>query len=889
MKNLLFLVLLGVLGSCSFFQSMPPVRPLKDSLTQEYAAMRKQNISDVKYQLQFDLTDAKSFQGTSAIEFQLKEKMYLTLDFGGGEVQELIVNGKSARVTNYNGFFIEVPQEHQKVGANLVVVKYTHDYSRNGSGLYRYQDPVDNHVYLYSMFEPYHANEMFPSFDQPNLKATYRTRVLVPAGWQVITSVRESDKIAKGEVEEWLFPESAPFSTYTYSLHAGQYVVWEDRAETSKHKIPLRLFARKSLAQYVQTEDWFTWTKQGFRFFEKYYSYPYPYKKYDQLIVPDFNWGAMENVGAVTFNEDRFVSKGKKSKEQRVQLALTLFHEMAHMWFGNLVTMDWWNDLWLNESFATFSSYKGVAKATEFKDVWQRFYNSKQKAYQQDQSPVTHPVAQDCHHTDQALSSFDAITYRKGASVMKQLAYLLGDKTYRKGLKNYFKEFANKNTTLSDFMSAMEEVSRRDLKQWEQRWLKTAMLNTMEVYFQCKKGKITQFDIYQTGSKDYPTLRTHKTRLALFRKYRGAYKVHKTLAVEYSGEYTAVKKLIGTACPSIVYPNYGDHDYVSTQLDKKSLKAIESNLISIEDEFLRSLLWSDLWNMVLNHKMSMDRYLEIVEFNGLNEKNRDILGKVLDQVIQVLNQYYPSTGHPWVAKHNVWTQFFEQTAITKIYELTEEPEQQKLWFKKLVGFAKSPKTLVLLSRALRTNQAGLPLVFPVDQDLRWSILAVLSRHGVDGVSAWVKRETQRDSSKRGQLKALYAKVQAPDLKTKKSYFKELLAKKKTESFGVQRTIMAGLFPTSQKQLHRDFIEPFYSNLKASKRSSNFYFDLSFIDGLVPNFCDQKSSNQIARFIKEEDLSFPVRKRLKSVLHENQRCYNMRKVLKKSVHQGQPWS
>ncbi len=872
------LVLLG-LASCSFLDNEKPPRVEEALLTSEYAQKRSEHVSDVSYQLKFDLTGEKSYQGTTAVHFNLKSKMFLTLDFVDGEVQELVVNGQSIPKIQYNGFFVQIPEKFLQLGRNSVMVSYTHDFSNNGTGLYRYKDIKDDHIYIYSMFEPFNANRLFPCFDQPNLKATYTTQVLVPKNWQVISSTRESEVVDQGQYKLWYFPKSAKFSTYTYSLHAGDYMVWEDVAKTKKHEIPLRLFARRSLAAHVKPDDWFIWTKQGFTFFEKYFSYPYPYFKYDQVIVPDFNHGAMENVGAVTFNEDRFVTKGEKTRKQRRRLANTLMHEMAHMWFGNLVTMQWWDDLWLNESFATFSSFEALAQATEFKEARKIFNDKKQQSYRQDQSITTHPIAQDCPHTQAAFANFDAITYGKGASVLKQLSFYLGERTYRKGLKKYFTDFATQNTKLSDFMGTMEEVSGKNLKDWEYRWLKTAMLNQVEVFFTCKKGRIDHFEIYQTGTKDHPTLRTHKTQVALFRNVQGLYKLNRKISIEYSGENTKVDKMKGLLCPHMVYPNYRDHDYVVVNFDKKSLHNIESSLVSLQDPFTRSMIWSDLWGMVLNQKINMEEYLEIVEFNGLRETDLDILGKVFDNVTLVLKKYFPDAGHPWVSKRVVWIKFFEQAIISKIYETTQEPVVQRQWFEYLVQIAESPKVLNLLDKVIKGHISGLPTTFAIGQDLRWDVLSTLVAADFPGALQLVKREANKDQSKRGQLKSLLAQSLQPSLEAKKKFFNDLITKRETASFGTLRTIMTGLFPPQQERFHRKFIELFYKNLSKVSRPGEEYFAREYAETLVPAFCDQKSSSQISNYLKvEKDLTTPVIKTLKSALFENQRCHKMRKKL-----------
>ncbi len=855
-------------------------RSKKDQLTFEEAQTRKELISNVEYDLNMDLTLKDKFKGRVEVRFELAEKEDLTLDFFGGKVLAFEINGKSVEKKKYNGFYISLPKKYLKKGSNSVFVSFSHPYSNDGEGLYKYVDVKDKNTYLYTQFEPYRANRMFPCFDQPNLKARFTMKVQAPKAWEVVTSVREVETVEKENHQEWIFPQSERFSTYTFSLHAGDYQIWENVAEVNGREIPLRLMARKSLASYVVPEEWFGLTKTAFDFFEDYFGYPYPYQKYDQLIVPDFNFGAMENVGAVTFNEDRFVTKGEKTREEKRKLAVTLYHEMAHMWFGNLVTMEWWNDLWLNESFATYSSYVGVTESTEFKEGWASLNSRKQAAYLLDQSENTHAIATDqVHSTDEAFASFDAITYRKGGSALRQLSFLLG-KDYKKGLALYFSRFAGQNTTLKDFIATMAEASGRDLSTWDERWLKTAMHNKIETYYQCENNKITNFEIYQTGTREHPMLRTHKTKVALLRPYGGVLKVWKTKTVEFSGERTYLKSLIGKACPSMVYPNYGDYDFVKVVLDKKSLAQVKGNLSNIQDPFLRSLLWSDLWMMTVDQKMSLNEYLEMVEFNGLSEQRPDLLTKIWDSVDEVLKFYYPSDTDEWKLQRNIWVKFFEQAAITRIVENKDKEELQRLWFNNLVKVSESDSVLKTLAEVLKQRRTNLELSFLANPDQRWEILQALSRNGYPQATELIASELKKDPSKRSRLSALHAKASEPDLAVKQKYFKKLTQEHEENSFGEMKAVMKGIFPGNQKDLHKDFTEAFYDTLAGLAEGAGDFYANEMIENVAPIFCDQDSSRKLQDYIEaKKSLNFSVVKSLKAALYENEICKGMRQKMK----------
>ena len=368
--GLLTVLMLGGCNTAIAPSSTPsPPRVVKDWLTDSHAALRRRQVDGVHYQLSFDLTSSERYHATNTIELTVKLLSDdLTLDFSGGEIQSLKVNGVATDI-RYNGFFITIDKQALQMGSNTIEVRYSHPYSDNGSGLYRYVDPGDNNTYLYTHFEPYEGNKLFPVFDQPNLRARYTVAVTAPADWQVFTSVGETRVTEQGGSKLWQFPTSKPFSTYIFPLHAGPYQMWQSQYRD----VPLRLFSRRSTAQWVKPERWFDVTRKGMAFFEDYFDFPYPFGKYDQLIVPDFNISGMENVAAVTYTE-RVLSRGLETRQRSEVIAGLLLHELSHMWFGDLVTVDWWSNLWLKESFATYMSNLALGDTGLSDNVWPYFY-----------------------------------------------------------------------------------------------------------------------------------------------------------------------------------------------------------------------------------------------------------------------------------------------------------------------------------------------------------------------------------------------------------------------------------------------------------------------------------------------------------------------------------
>jgi aminopeptidase N len=877
-----FLRVLG-LSLLSLVTVTASARPATKNLTRADAARRSQAVSGVRYELSFDL-DAKkpAFTGKTTIAFDYKKPAQksrepLTVDLSGGKITALSVNGAEAAI-DHNGYFLTLPAAALHDGANTVAITYQHDYSTDGSGLYRFVDDEDHRVYLYSDFEPYSANELFPSFDQPDLKATYTVTVTAPADWVVVSSARESGTEPRGiDRKRWIFPETAAFSTYVFSLAAGPYKMWSDKAGD----IPLRLFARQTLAKYVRPADWFKLTRQGLAFYPEFFGTPYPFKKYDQLLVPDFNSGAMENVAAVTFSE-RYITRGAPTREDRENLADTLLHEMAHMWFGDLVTMEWWNGLWLNESFATFMATIAQHGATEFKTAWQTFYiGVKQWAYWEDQLVTTHPIEAQVPDTDQAFANFDGITYGKGASVLQQLRFFIGDAAFRRGLAAYFKAHAFGNAALPDFMGAMAKASGKDLKPWSAEWLNTAGLNTVTASYDCRAGKIAGFKLVQTAPTDFPTLRTHKTQVGLYRLGAdGAVETAKVLPATYSGESTEVAAADGEACPYLVYPNDGDFDFVKASLDPASVAAAKKSVNRITDPLLRQMVWQSLWDMARSGELPLLEYSQTVLSNLNAEPDIKIARALVETVVgsrddsESILFFLPRRG----AGVDRFLPRYRQEVETKLQSLLAAAEPgsdfQKLWFDAYVKAAATEPAQTKLRSMLAGKE--LPKGFELDQDRRWDVVRRLNRLGAAHSAELLTAERRRDKSTLGKQEAIVADAVRPEMAVKKKWFAELTQPAGKRPFADQRAAMRLLFPAEQADLQRPFAADYFKALVKVVIKKDTEFQSAFSGSLAPALCADASVKALGAFISANgNLPPVVMKRLKVAKQEDERCVDVR--------------
>jgi aminopeptidase N len=847
-------------------------RAEKPWLSQADAEARSARVSNVSYVLSFRLTGEESFSGSTSVQFDLKDAAEpLTIDLNKAELGEITANGKAIKPA-YNQTFLTIAAEDLKQGRNQLVINYTRKHSTNGEGLHRMVDPVDKRVYTYSHFEPAAAQQMFPSFDQPDLKATYQVSVTVPADWTVVSTTRESSVKDVEGGKLWTFPVSKKLSTYNFSMHAGPYKVWEDNSA----KYPMRLFARQSVAAQVEPEKWFTYTKQGLAWFDDYFGIPYQYEKYDQLLVPDFLYGAMENAGAVTFAERGFLHKEKANTAQLHSLASVIMHEMAHQWFGDLVTMKWWNGLWLNESFASFMGTLATAEGTEFKNAWQYFYSQgKVAAYVQDQQVTTHPIEVPVPTTSNAFDNIDAITYSKGASTLKQLRHLLGEEVFRKGVHNYLVKYSWQNAKLEDFIGSLGEAAGRDLSQWTQEWLYQPGVNTVAPSFSCKAGKIESFGLKQTASAQYPVLREQRVQLGLFSDTGKELKLERKLAVTYKGASTDVPELKGVACPALVYPNYEDWGFVKARLDQRSFATVRSSVRKVNDPMLRTMLWQSMWDGVRDGELPLNEFLQTALNNLPAEKDYALLGDVLAKTgsgLSTLEKMAPDAAY--TRRTN---DAFEKMAWELSQSDKGDQNYKRRWLNSYVGHAMSKPDLDRLAAILdgKLMLKGLTL----SQDQRWVMIQALSLRNYAGIDARIAAEQERDKSDSGQAAALEAAVLRPDPKVKAERLAQIHDLQTKLPFGRVRSMMENLYPHAQARLSEQTAAERLAQLPALDKAAGPVYMRAYGASMLPMTCTPENVERLKAAAEQyKDLAAGTRRALLVAHQEDARCVSIRKAM-----------
>jgi aminopeptidase N len=571
------------------------------NLTREEAQTRAGLLAIGSYTVDLDLTTSETtFGSTTTIRFTCSEPGASTFaDLVGAEVHEITLNGTA--IDPAAAYVDSRIQLDGLAAENELVVRADCTYSRTGEGLHRFVDPADGRVYLYSQFEVPDARRVYATFEQPDLKSVFTFNVTAPEDWKVVSNAPTPEPVALPGTDGvgkaiWRFPETKRMSTYITALVAGEYHEVQDVYAGKFGEIPLGHYCRQSLVEFLDTEELVKLTKQGFAFFEEAFDFPYPFGKYDQLYVPEYNMGAMENAGCITLR-DEYLPRSRQPRSFYEFRCSVILHEMAHMWFGDLVTMKWWDDLWLNESFAEWACYHAEVEATEFTDSWTGFANArKQTGYRQDQMPSTHPIAADNYDLRAVEVNFDMITYAKGASVLKQLVAWVGLDPFLAGLRQYFKDFAFDNSEFNDLLLALEKSSGRELQGWAQEWLQTAGVNTLTPAFELDAdGNYASFSVVQTAHPDWPTLRRHRIAVGLYdwteTDGRRSLVRRDSIEVDVQGARTELAELVGRKQPDLLLLNDEDLTYAKIRLDERSLATAVGGLSAIDDSLARALCW----------------------------------------------------------------------------------------------------------------------------------------------------------------------------------------------------------------------------------------------------------------------------------------------------------
>ncbi|WP_327655404.1 aminopeptidase N [Streptomyces sp. NBC_00483] len=814
-----------------------------ENLSRDEARERAGLLSVDGYEVALDLRSAvgdfagegpRTFRSVTTIRFRSNEAGAATfVDLIAPSVTAVSLNGEDldpAAVFDGNRIQLENLAED-----NELVVDAQCAYSRTGEGMHRFVDPEDGEVYLYTQYEPADSRRVFANFEQPDLKAPYRFSVQAPEGWTAWSN-------GTGELVDgvWQFAETKPISTYITAVVAGPYHYVTDSYERtfddgSKLVVPLGAMCRKGLAPYFDADDVFTVTKQGLDFFHDHFDYPYPFGKYDQAFVPEYNLGAMENPGMVTFREE-FIFRGKVTQASYERRANVILHEMAHMWFGDLVTMRWWDDLWLKESFADFMGAFSMVEATRFTDGWITFANNRKSwAYRADQLPSTHPITADIRDLEDAKLNFDGITYAKGASVLKQLVAYVGRDAFLEGARRYFKRHAYGNTELGDLLSALEETSGRDLAAWSRSWLQTAGVNSLTPQVTLNaEGRITELAVVQEAAESHPELRPHRVAVGLYRRAAGgAVERYARAEVDVDGPRTVVGELAGAEAPELVLVNDDDLTYCKIRFDEGSLATLRDHLGDISDPLARALCWSALWNATRDALMPARDFIDLVlRFAG---RESDI------GVLQTLHAWARSALVHYAVPE--WREaggrLLAEGALKELRIAEPGSQHQLTWARFFGAVASSEADLQLLQGLLDVSGGAKIDGLDVDQELRWAFLETLATYGVanEGVLAAELARDDTASGKRHQVRCLAAR---PSEAVKAQAWAQVVESDALSNALVEATI-SGFQQPSQRALTAKYAEKYFAVIERVWEERSIQIGMDVVRGLFPGLQDSQAT------------------------------------------------
>lgn len=798
-----------------------------ENLTKVEALTRSSIVTVKNYAIDIDLREvatSPTFRSTTTLEFLAHKGESTFIDAIASEVHRVCLNGVELdphQVFADSRIALPSVEAH-----NTLIVEADFSYTNTGEGLHRFVDPVDGEVYLYTQFEVPDSRRVFAVFEQPDMKATFQFTIHAPAHWQVVSNQPTPEPEATEGGATWRFTETPRISSYITALIAGPYqVVRDELVSSSGRTIPLGVFARTSLFEFLDADYIIDITKKGFAYFEAKFGVAYPFEKYDQLFVPEFNAGAMENAGAVTFTES-YVFRSQVSDAVRERRVVTVLHELAHMWFGDLVTMRWWNDLWLNESFAEWASTIATAEATEWSEAWTTFQAmEKSWAYRQDQLPSTHPIVATIRDIEDVQVNFDGITYAKGGSVLKQLVAWVGEEAFFAGVHNYFMKHQWSNATLADLLEELEDASGRNLNAWSSLWLETAGVNTLVPEVSVDgNSMITQMDIVQSAPADWPTLRPHRLAVGFYsedssgelvRVWRGE--------LDIDGERTSVAEALGMKRPDLILINDDDLAYAKIRLDSHSRATAITKLSQIRNPLARALVWGSLWDSTRDAEIPPSEFVELVLGNIGQETESTTVRTALGQLSLVVRNYVAPERRKSAledAADRIW-------ALANAAEAGSDSQFQLVKaFASLASTAEHARTL----SALRDNTLSLDGL-TIDTDLSWELLAGLALAGA-ATSADIDQALEADNTSNGQQAAARARALLPTLADKQAVFDQLVGSDETPN-AIVRALTLGFDVANDPSVMEPFIERYFSVIEALWATRTYKIAEYLAEGLYP--------------------------------------------------------
>jgi aminopeptidase N len=828
-------------------------------ITRELARQRAAEISELHYRLSFNLgPSASSAAGNEEIRFTLRKAASpLLLDFREGAVASISVNGVSIAARIENGH-VELPASRLRTGPNIVSVQFTAPIGPAGKAITRYEDRDDDSEYLYTLFVPMDASMAFPCFDQPDLKARFQLELTAPERWTVVsnTPVADTSRVPGGQ-RRTAFAETKPISTYLFAFAAGPFRKIEGTEGSPA------LYVRQSKFQSAQGEapEVQRVTAQGIAYLSNFFAQPFPFPKYDMVLIPGFAYGGMEHAGATFLREESVLFRVAPTHTDRLNRDILVLHELTHQWFGDLVTMRWFDDLWLKEGFAEYLAYQSLAALKPDENVWKRFYEAnKPAAYAIDSTLGTTPIYQDIPNLRDAKSAYGAIVYDKAPGVLKQLAFLLGSDHFRDGLRLYLKEHAYGNAEWTDLVHAFQRTSGKQLGSWAEMWIRHRGMPQVDVAWLCDGDRLNRLSLSQKDVLGTSDVWPISTEVLLDYGPRDPVRLRAELK-----QQTVELSVEGKPCPRFIFANDQDYAYGRFLLDARSRAEVMNHLDEMSDAFRRSLLWGSLWDSVRQAELAPRDYIALTTKRLPAERDESLTQSILGHTIAALHSYVSDE-----ARSELLPQF--ETVAAEQMMNAPELGLRIVWFRGFVRLAETPSGLAKL-RALLSGQLSPPGIDLRPRD-RWNIVTALIAAGDPQADETLGAEKQRDQGGDAEEYAYVAQAARPDAATKKRYFDDYLQSESRPEDWVEQSLDAFNY-WNQSKLTEPYLQPALEALPQIKRERKIFFLVDWLDAFLSGQQSSAARDQVSTYLKTATIDDDLRLKILQAVDELDRTVAIR--------------
>ncbi len=824
-------------------------------VSQELALARARSISDVRYDLALDVTARDSAPGRVTVTFRRSGQDDVILDFRGRRLGSVVVNGTPVTRPVFNGAHLALPAALLKPGSNAVQIHFVADIAPAGASIIRSTDRTDGNDYLYTLLVPADANQLFPCFDQPDLKARVTFSVRAPSAWTVVAngSLARSDTSTAALTHH--FTETQPLSTYLIAFAAGPW----HRASSTENGRTINVFVRASRAKEADLDTLIALNRRALEWMERYFDRPYPFGKYDFVLAPAFPFGGMEHPGAVFYNEDRFIFRERPTLPRVLGRYSTILHEVAHQWFGDLVTMKWFDDLWLKEGFATYMAAKALNDLEPTGQAWKTFYlSNKPSAYGVDQTTGTTPLWQSLANLDQAKSNYGAIVYNKAPSVLKQLNYLVGDSAFQRGVQQFLAKHAYANATWQDLLASIGQASHRDLTAWGRQWMLRPGMPEVETRLTLKNGRIERLQLVQrpvqpsvSGQGSWPLKtqvvvvqgpgRCDSACLARARRGFAVTGEMRTFDVELHGAMTDVSKARGLTNVQFVFANSRDYGYQLVSLDATSRTAMLSGALpTIGDPQLRAMLWGTLWDEVRAARLHPARFVSLVTRDLPKESDEQSVPTQLGRLSRAMNAYLVDAARDSLLPRVEEVLWNGAGDTTRVYGI------RRAYLDAFISVSRTPAALDRLRGVLAADSAAGDAV---KDPLRWDIVTHLTVLGAADAAAKLAAQMARDSTPDGRRRAFTVGAARGDAAVKADYFRRYFADAALNEDWASGSL--GAFNALEHQaITRAYLRPALDSLPFIQANRRIFFLGSWLGAFLNGQTDAAALDLVQQFLRD---------------------------------------